>query len=412
MFILSHPKILFTLLLVLWLIPTSWSQDIQTDSTIFVQQVNTFLEQEKYATVHILLEEFLQQNGMKPFFTCWMVSNALTNYYRHENYDFFYLKDPDSDKIPSTAEDENPRIIRLRYPQRILEKTIKDHSRYALAYKLLGDYYDLQLRDLSHFEFAKPTTIKSLEDRTFNNYSQAEKLGYKNIQMNRWMGDYYFNRNQLDQARNYYQKNTRKEPADGISLYRLAEISFQKKLYTQAYNYTGEALKYLTTEDLYLKYDALRLSANALQQLGESEKFLVTIQECIDLLPDLQDAYLDLIDFYEARNDSGNVKILFHEMLLSNPYELKGYRKLENYVAHTRNYSLPDSLFELMLVQYENWDEVLANIYWSKGNLAFDQKSLADANNFWEISRNYMRRYLPEDHKLIRQVGDLSQKNK
>ena len=410
MSIIAYPKIVLTLLLVLWLIPTSRGQDALTDSVIFVQQVNTFLVQEKYATVHLLLEEFVRQNGMKPYFSCWMVSNALTNHYRHENYDFFYLKDPGSEKTPSAVEDENPQISRLRYPQRILEKTIKDYPSYAMAYKLLGDYYDLQLRDLSHFDFANPTSIKALEDKIFKNYSQAEKLGYKNFQLNRWMGDYYFNRNQLDQARNYYQKNTRKAPVDGISLYRLAEISFQKKLYNQAYNDASDALKYLTVEDLYLKYDALRLSANALLQLGESEKFLAAIQECIDLLPDLQDAYLDLIDYQEARNDSAKVKALLNDMLLNNPYELKGYRKLESYVSQTRNYSFSDSLFELMQVQYENWDEVLANIYWSKGNLAFYQKSSAEANNFWEISRNYMRRYLPEDHKLIRQVGDLSQK--
>jgi hypothetical protein len=410
MLVITLCKIVLTLLLVLWLISFSWGQDARTDSVIFVQQVNTFLVQEKYSTVNLLLEEYVRQNGMKPYFSCWMVSNALTNHYRHENYDFFYLKDPDSEKTLSEVEDENPQISRLRYPKRILEKIIKDYPRYALAYKLLGDYYDLQLQDLSHFEFANPTSIKALEDKIFKNYSQAEKLGYKNFQLNRWMGDYYFNRNQLDQARSYYQKNTRKAPLDGISLYRLAEISFQKKLYTQAYNEASEALKYLTVEDPYLKYDALRLSANALHQLGESEKFLAAIQECIDLLPDQQDAYLDLIDYQEARNDSAKVKALLNDMLLNNPYELKGYRKLESYVSHTRNYSFSDSLFELMQVQYENWDEVLANIYWSKGNLAFYQKSIAEANNYWEISRNYMRRFLPEDHKLIRQVGDLSQK--
>ena len=392
------------------MIPTGWGQDARTDSVFFVQQVNTFLVQEKYATVNSLLEEFVRQNGMKPYFSCWMVNNALTNYYRHENYDFFYLKDPDSEETPLAVEDEDPQISRLRYPQRILEKTIKDYPKYALAYKLLGDYYDLQLQDLSHFEFANPTSIKVLEEKIFKNYSQAEKLGYKNVQLNRWMGDYYFNRNQLDLAQSYYQKNTRKAPVDGISFYHLAEISFQKKLYTQAYNHASDALKYLTAEDLYLKYDALRLSANALQQLGESEKFLATIQECIDLFPDLQDAYLDLIDYQEARNDSTKVKALLNDMLLNNPYELMGYRKLESYVSGTRNYSFSDSLFELMQVQYENWDEVLANIYWSKGNLAFYQKSTAQANNYWEISRNYMRRYLPADHKLMRQVGDLSQK--
>jgi tetratricopeptide (TPR) repeat protein len=403
-------KSFITLLITFWLTSSCWSQDVQPDSVIFVKQVNGFLEQKKYASAHLMLEEYLQQNGMKPFFTCWMVSNGLTNYYRHENYDFFYLKDLNIGKIQSVTEEENPRIIRLRYPQRLLEKIIQGNPKYALAYKLLGDYYDLQLRDLSHFDFAKPATIRSLEEKIFTNYSQADKLGLKNDQLNRWMGDYYLNRNQLDLAETYYQKNSRKVPADGISLYRLAEISFQKKLYTQAYNYATEALKNLSAEEVYLKYDALLLSANALQELGEFPRFLETIQACIDLLPDLPDAYLALIEYHEAVGDSEKVALLFQEMLLKNPYELEGYRKLESYVVNSGTYSLADSLFEMLLLQYENWDEVLANIYWSKGNLAFYRKSPAEANNFWEISRNYMRRYLPENHLLIRQVGDLSQK--
>jgi hypothetical protein len=403
-------KALLSLLIILWLTSANWGQDVQSDSVVFLKQVNSYLEQKNYATAHFLLEEYLQQNGMKPYFTCWMVSNGLTNYYRHENYDFFYLKDLKIGKIQSATDEENPRIARLRYPQRLLEKIIQNHPKYALAYKLLGDYYDLQLRDLSHFDFAKPSTISYLEEKIFTNYSQADKLGLKNVNLNRWMGDYYFNRNRLDLAETYYQKNSQKAPADGISLYRLAEISFQKKLYTQAYNYADEALKNLKAEELYLKYDALLLSANALQELGETNRFLETIQAGIDLLPDLPDAYLALINYHEARGDSDQVALLFREMLLKNPYELEGYRKLEKYVVNSGAYSLADSLFEIMLLQYENWDEVLANIYWSKGNLAFYRKSKAAANNFWEISRNYMRRYLPEDHLLIRQVGDISQR--
>lgn len=389
---------------------TTQGKNVQTDSLFYFQQVNALLEQKKYASAYFMLEEYLEQNGMRPFFACWMVEIGLNNFYRHENYNFFYLKDLDEQKSTPKLGEAGLRISRLRYPQRILEKIIQDYPGYAPAYKLLGDYFDLQLRDLSHFDFTSAATIKSLEEKIFNYYSQAEKHGYKNIQLNRWMGDYYFNRNQLELAQEYYLKNVKKPPPDGISLYRLAEISFQKKSYTQAYNFASEAVKNLLPEEFYLKYDALRITAKSLKELGETQKFVDTIQECVNLLPDVQDAYLDLIDFYKSQQNTVKIAALFREMLLKNPYELEGYRKLESYVIESRNYALADSLFEIMLLQYENWDEVLANIYWSKGNLAFARHSKAAAQNFWDISRNYMRRYLPENHKLIRQVGSLSEK--
>lgn len=385
-------------------------KNVQTDSLLYIQQVNALLEQKKYASAHFMLEEYIEKNGMRPFFACWIVEIGLNNYYHHENYNFFYLKDQEEQKSTPKLEETGVRMSRLRHPQRILEKIIQDYPRYAPAYKLLGDFYDLQLRDLSHFDFTPATTIKSLEEKIFNYYAQAEKLGYRNIQLNRWMGDYYFDRNQLDLAQSYYLKNVKKTSPDGVSLLRLAEISFLKKFYTQAYNYASEALKNLLTEEFYLKYDALRLTAKSLKELGETQKFVDTIQECISLLPDIQDAYLDLIDFYISDRDSEKIAALFYEMLLKNPYELEGYRKLESYVIASGNYALADSLFETMILRYENWDEVLANIYWSKGNLAFARNSKAEAHNFWDISRNYMRRYLPENHKLIRQVGNLPEK--
>ncbi len=378
-------------------------QSPAADSVLFMQQIKTLVEQKNYATAHILLEEYIEQNGMKLQVTTLMIQNGLTHYYRQENYDLFLLKD-------DINTGKKVRIGRLRYPQRILENLIEQNPNYAYAFKLLGDYYNIQLKDLSNFEFAKATEIKKLEEKIFHYYSQADQLGFQNSYIYRWLGDYYSNTNQTDIAEKYYKKNLSKSTPDPISLYRLAEINYQKKLYTQAYNHALESTKFFMSEDIYLKYDALRLAANSLRELGEFDRFQEMINECIQLIPELQDAYLDLILYYRSPLIVEKVETLFTEMFMKNPFELEGYRSFEDYVIANNAYTLADTLFNTMLLKYENWDEVLANIYWSKGNLAFQQNLTKDSSRFWEISRNYMRRYLPENHKLIKQVGEIAQK--
>jgi hypothetical protein len=390
---------------------TSRGQSQPSDSLLFLQQVKNLIQMGNYATAHILLEEYIEQHGMKPDLTTLMISNGLKHYYRHENYEFFLLKDTEQKSTTQNKlKSQNIRIGRLRYPQRILENLLQQYPDYAYIYKLLGDYYDIQLQDLNNFEFAKPNNIKTLEDKIFFYYSQADMKGYQDFYLYRWLGDYHANNNQLELAAKYYHRNVTKSVSDPISFYRLAEINFQKKLYTQAYNYAQESIKHFPAEDIYLKYDALRISAQSLKELGEYDRFLELTYESIQLIPDLQDGYLDLIQFYTSPLKPKKIDSLYTEMFMKNPFELNGYRSFENYVIESDNFQFADSLFNSMLLKYENWDEVLANIYWSKGNLSYNQKLIPESNRFWEISRNYMKRYLPANHLLIKQVGSVAQR--
>jgi len=388
-----------------------YGQPSAEDSILVIQQVTALIQQQKFASAQEMLQSYVEEIGMRPFFVCWMVNNGLQNYYRQENYEFFYLRDNEEESTRNVkAGKQEIKVARLRYPQRLLEKVIEQNPDMAFAYKILGDYYDIQLKDLSHFEFARDDKIKDLEEKIFSFYSQAEKLGFRDTAINRWLGDYYINKNQLELAEKYYAKNIKKNPPDAISLFHLAEISFQKKQYTQAYNYSNQSLKYLKPEDIYLKYDALRLSANSLRELGETDRFNQIINDCIQLLPDLQDAYIDLIGYYASQGDSVMAENAFSEMFMKNPFDHQGYQQLEKYILESRDYQFADSLFDNLIVKYENWDEVLANIYWSRGNIAYSRNLKSDASNFWEISKNYMKRYLPENHKLIKQVGDIAHK--
>jgi tetratricopeptide (TPR) repeat protein len=385
------------------------TQVTEADSLLLQQQATRLIAEGNYASAHLILEDYLQKAGMKPFFTCMMVENGLTHYYRQENYQFFLLKDQDSPDDPKSS--QNVRIGRLRYPRRILENLLNQYPEHARTYKLLGDYYNLQLADISNFDFIREDKVKKLEEKIYTYYSQAIKLGYKDTPIFRWMGNYLADNKQMDEAEKYYLKNVTPNTADPVSLLRLAEINFQKKLYTQAFNYANRSLELFPREDIYLKYDALRLSSNSLKELGDEERFIERITECFQLVPELQTAYLDLIEFYNEKQEYNQAEEIFQKMFLSNPFDLKGYRYLEVYLKNTRNYAFADTLFEELQLIYEDWDEVMANIYWSKGNLSYQQNRKTEASRFWEISRNYMRKYLPEDHPLIKQVGEMATVN-
>ncbi len=389
------------------------SQEVNEDSIFFFQQLKNLIDQNQFATAHFLLDDRMKKEGMKPILICWMVDNGLKHFFRHENYDIFFLKDADLSPEKNESDSlKSIKIARLRHPQRLLNWVISQFPNNSWAFKLLGDYYDIQLQDFSNIDFIDIEKIKDLETKIFEYYDQAEKLGFRSPDLFNWLGDYYLKLNRLDLAKKYYLKNISKEIPNALSYFRLAEICYRKKQYTQAYLNATRSINFFEPADVYLKYEAIRLAALALKALGDVDKFVECLQECIEILPDVQEAYIDLAQYYQANKDTIEAEKVLKAMLLNNPYDLKGYRAVEHYIEQEHRYVFGDSLFNEMSLKFENWDEVMANIYWSKGNLAFIQNKIEAARKFWEISRNYMRRYLPEDSQYIKQVGDLSRKAK
>ncbi|HFE64950.1 MAG TPA: hypothetical protein ENK14_11135, partial [Caldithrix sp.] len=58
---------------ILLLLKLCLAQPAPDDSLFFSQQVQDLIEQRQYATVQKLLEERIQQQGMKPVYVCLMV---------------------------------------------------------------------------------------------------------------------------------------------------------------------------------------------------------------------------------------------------------------------------------------------------------------------------------------------------
>ncbi len=387
------------------------SQSATEDSVKFLKQINELSEQKQYASIQRLLESRLQKISFKPFWACRMVQNGLENYYGQESFKIFYLRnEPIAQKITQVDTILNIQMAQLRYPQRILRKITNNNPNYPWAFKLLGDYYNLQFREFENFDFAPENLVSELEERVFNNYSKALKLGYHSIDVNRWLGIYYLNKDQTDKAEQYFIKNVTDKVEDPESLLQLSEISYSKKEFTRAYNYAARALEKFDKKRIYQIYDAKRLAANSLKELGELNKFQTYLKECIYLIPEKQEAYIDLINYYLSEGNTPAVETTIKKMLIHDPYDKKGYKITEKYILNSKNFYFADNLFDEMLMQFENWDEVLANIYWSKGDLVYAQGLETEAHKYWEISRSYMRQYLPEDSELIKEVGQIENK--
>jgi hypothetical protein len=385
-----------------------YTEEIPEDSKYSSQEITNLIDQKKYASAHEVLKKILQKEGIHPFYTCMMVENGLLHYFYQQDYKLFYLKNEnsDEDKI-DTDSSQNIQIVIMRHPERLLKKVIDQNPDYALTYKLLGDYYNIQYQGYYNLNLTHEGKFQQLEEKIYSYYSQAEKLGINDILMNRWLGEYFLNSHQIVQATKLFRKNVSNGKQDVISLFRLAEISYKNKQYNQTQNYANMALNYCSPTELHIKYKILRLAANAFQELGEYDKFINYINNCIQLIPDIQDGYLDLIKFYISIGEIEKSEVTIQNMILNNPFDVKGYRFIENYIIKSQNFFLADTLFDRILLSYENWDEALANVYWTKGNIAYHQNLVSEAKNYWEISRNYMKKYLPEDSPIIKQVGNI-----
>ncbi|GAB4367174.1 MAG: hypothetical protein Kow0042_07600 [Calditrichia bacterium] len=406
----NHSKFFTLLLFFIFLCINTYSQKAENDSSIFLQQVEDLINQKKFATAHYLLADRLRSEGFKPLYICWMVRNGLQNHYKQEKYEYFYLKDEGNPGAATPPESEKPQIARLKHPLSMLLNITHQYPHYAWCYKLLGDYYNLQLEDLSYSSLVSPDVLGTLKKNIFGYYKAARNRGVKDPIVNRWLGTYFLNINQPDSALKYFQLNVNNQSGDALSFYRLAEINYQKKQFAQAYNYALQALEYVSPADLKLSYDIRRLAARSLLAMGEHQRFVGFIEECIKLLPDEQIAYLDLIGFYESQGYTEEGEQVLQKMLLRNPFDAEGFRKLEEYSVKFKSFFFADSLFNEIQITYENWDEALANVYWSKGNLAYYQGLTSEANKFWDIARNYFRKFLPEDSPLLNKIGKISPK--
>ena len=60
-------------------------------------------------------------------------------------------------------------------PERLLKKVIDQDPNYALTYKLLGDFYNIQYQGYRNLNLVHEERVRQLEEKSYSYYSQAEK---------------------------------------------------------------------------------------------------------------------------------------------------------------------------------------------------------------------------------------------
>jgi menaquinone-dependent protoporphyrinogen IX oxidase len=380
------------------------SQDVNS----LLSKATELIENKQYATANIFLESAIQKAGSLPQLVCLQVENALENHLYHHKFNSFYMLDANVEN-PTGPKAVLPASV-LRYPDRLLERIIVQNPKYAAAYKLLGDFYNLKLDGAVDSTLINREAMAETVDMVFQNYDKAVQLGYNDMIVNRWLGNYYKSKNQPKSAKEFYQKNIESGFRDVMTYYHLAEINYKEKQYSQSYSHILKVLSDLPVNRLNIRYKSLKIAAMSLYYLGEVERFKKYILECTRIFPDRQEAYLALLRYYDEKKDVDKMEETLSKMLTENPYELPGYNFLEVFVLKYKRYSFSEKLFENLMLIHENSDQVMGNIYWYRGNLVFHQGMHEEAKKMWEISRSYFRKYLPKDAPVLKKIGSINQK--
>lgn len=399
--------------LFLLFIVTIYAQGIVAqDTTSFLDRAEQYIRIQRFAAAHKVYQDAIQTIGFQPIVICPMVENVLKHHFWQQDFSIFYLADSITNQHQINPANLNHiEIVSFYFPDRVLKKAIERYPQYAMTYKLLGDYYRLKIELKSNSENREEEKSAALQEKVFNLYYKATQLGFSSTEVNRWLGQYYFDHHQYKVAKQFLLNNDINPNPDAISFLYLSKIFYQEKQYSQAYNYALKALQNQNQLSLYSLYQATHLAALSLYNLGEESRFLDYILSCIQLFPDNPEAYLDLFTYYEETEKIDRIKDFIRQLLMNNPYDEASFKYLEKFCVKYHEYEFGISLFEDMMVQYEYSDEAMGNIYRFRGNLMFHQGDTEQAKKFWDVSRSYFIRYLPEDHPKLKQIGDISQES-
>jgi hypothetical protein len=379
-------------------------QDIDPE----IKKASESITQKQYASANQFIESLIQKNGFQPELVCMQVENALAHHFYNMKYISFYLMDSVKTGNGNNLKYSNT-ISFLRYPNRLLERIISEYPDYSKAYKLLGDFYKLKL-NIVDSSLVNKEALAQVTENVFQNYNKAFQLDYNGPLVNRWLGNYYKSKNQLKNAKIYYQKNVDSGFNDIMTFYNLAEIYYKEKQYSQSYSFVLKALANLSVSKIKERYNALRIAALSMLYLGEEERFKTYIDECIRLMPDKQETYITLAQYYDQKKNIDKIEEIVSEMLAKNPFDLEGYNYLENFILKYDRYLFGEKLFENMMLNFDNSYQVTGNIYWYRGNLFYHQGMNEEARKLWEISRSYFSKYLPDDDPIFKKIGNVNQK--
>ena len=379
----------------------AWQAGIAQGSGKIPDHLAHLVAGRQFASLHLALDSLTRMSDDSDAY-CPLAENVFENYFFQRNSNIFYLRD----SLRSDGDDDLTIAVQ-ELPEQ-LEKLLAQYPQSACLNKVNGDYYALLLEEATKGKPENDRYLALLKDKVFQYYRQAADRGMNNVAVNRWLGIYYADIGKPGRAKTYLERIFKQGKNDAIASHFLSQIYFAEKQYSQCYNYAMKAIAGLPEAEREMRFAATYLAARSLRQLGESDQFVETVSDCIDLLPDHQKAYLDLASHYENRGETEMAETVMRRMFLANPYDVSGYQFLEAYSSRQGIFYFGESLLEDLLLRHELSDKVLGNIHYCRGNLLYRQGMFRAASQQWEISRSYYRKCLPDDSPILQQVGQLS----
>jgi tetratricopeptide (TPR) repeat protein len=215
-------------------------------------------------------------------------------------------------------------------------------------YRLMADYFD---RSLNVSDLYKADIEKSRDDvwtqiyngdgvKSFNSGDYHETIASMRLAAvvlpDRWetynlMGLSYDDLNELDSAATSYKKAADLQPEQpdkrnyGI-YYRLANVLFREKKYSEANNYAKIVVSGALSDSLRL--DAVEISARALSALDSAEAAMKMYDEIVKAYPDNPDAYYDRALLQMELADTSAAIADYQKVLELNPNDLDAMKHL------------------------------------------------------------------------------------
>lgn len=370
------------------------------------KRVDLLLSNQQYAAAHLLLDSLASAEGQPANWHCQRLQNIRENYFHVREGNVFYLRNKDAD---GNWKSENVAVYR---PHRSLEKAVAANPALGCGQFELGMFY-LLLNGLG-----TEATVDNAHDGQYKHseiqtrFKNAADNGINNMFLNRWLGISYFDDGEVNLALEFLGKNIAAKHQDPLTYLYLAEIFFSKQQYSRCYNYTLQALQLPTPLPPDVRYNALRLAALSLQELGETGRFVEYVIRAIHLFPDEQETYLLLARHFIARRNFEEADKTYRQMLLNNPYDRNGYEQIEKYSINRGDFYFGETILEELAVTFDADEEALALIHEFRGNLLYHQGMLAESEREWDISRQYFRQFLPPDSPQMQLVGEIARNQK
>lgn len=341
-----------------------------------------------------------------------MVLNAFEHYYIQKNEDIYFLKNGmDYKDIKGKEVKISPfdtDLVIFKKPLPWIKRALELNSTSGIGQFLMGYYTQKKYIPNFYQSDFPPPNIRKIEKDIAIYYEKAFLYGFRHRLLFKYLGDYYYRNRIFHRAKRFYRWNVKKEYFDPESVIQLAMIYLKDNEAQKALSYAFLALPYFENKDIEVQYLAYRIIANANSKLGNHEKFKYYNELSRELLPDKADAYLDLIEYYEQKNDTDSVLVWTRTLFLTNPFETSNYEILPYYA---RKYGLTKefiALLDQVEEKYREYDLVLAYLYWKKGDLYYLLGEQKKSNVYWQKSKIFFSKLGGPNASIIKKIGTIS----